>query len=320
VAPKPITLEHLTEMSKDCCIRMEIICLNKAFEKPEEIKINPPPEVADLKTSADGLNKAAKEAEAGASVAPKAAGAPAVGGIMGSALGALGKACDTVEAGVNQVAGQTKAAGLMAMAQVLEGSFKGLEEPFQTVAKDVMTTKKGELYNIFVEYINGFTFVEPVKIIRGDAPWNAENYKKVASDAITKTLCTLAEKELCQKLKPSVDAAIQDHTVTKTWNGAIGKFNNVYDAVTAGTGMSKEKMDEAGIKKVEIDLGMYITKEIYKQLVIIMATEEAATRANPAGKDKLAPKPKPISFAKLFSVTGLTEADYDEWAMGVQAV
>lgn len=227
--------------------------------------------------------------------------------------GMLNKVADVA----GQVTSAAAAVGMEAMAQGLDGLGADLERPFQTVAQDVVTKKKDELYNIFVAYINGFVFTDPVKICRGDAPWNAENYNKVAGDTISRTLCSLAQKDLCDKIKPVVQVAIQDHAVTSTWNGAMGKFNQVYDAIVSSGVVKAEDLTNAGVKKVDCDLVQYITTEIFKALAEIMAKEEAATRKDPAGKDITEPK-KPQSFAKIFSTEPLYETDFTFWANGVQ--
>jgi len=310
--PKPITVEQITQMCKDCCVRMEIICVNKAFEKPEAIKVKPPDSVQEMRKNVTEMKEAAKKVQSGddfkASGGEKAA--PAVGGMLGAGLSALSSAADQVQNAAAGALGQGMSAGLEVLADALDKAVSGVEKPFETVGQDVIAEKKAEIINAYVACINGFTFTEPVKIIRGDAPWNAEQYAKVPGDAISNCLTSLAKADIIAKVTPVAEEAIKKHAVTSTWDGAIDKYNAAYDGISKYTDLEKQ-----GIKKITFDLPKYIVEEIVNEIGKIMATEEKAVRADPKDKDK----EKPHTFAKVFSSKPLDEQDFKEWSMMVQA-
>lgn len=234
-----------------------------------------------------------------------ASGAKAAGGMMGGMLGAMEKMADQVQDAAAGAAGAAAAAGLNVAADALDAAVSKVEEPFQKVGCNVVTKKKADIINCFVEFINGYRFTEPIKMVRGEAPWSAEQYKKVPSDAISKWLAEKAKAELVKKLYPVTEAEVKADPVTNTWDSAVDKFNSFHDAVTkAGVDLEGQ-----GVKKMSFDLPTYITTEIVNELMRLMAEAETATRADPAGKDTT----KPISFAKIFSPVGLTEPDYTEW-------
>lgn len=283
---------------------MEIICANKAFSNPESITINPPPEVQQMRANVKIFRDAAAEIENGSLKAAPSAAQPS-GGVMGM----LTKAAEVATDAAVGVAGAGIAIGLKGLADALDKATTEIETPFKTVAKDVIEKNKTAMINVYVNYINGFTFTQPVQIIRGEAPWNAENYKKVPGDAISKCLSELAKKDVVPLLLPVAQQGIDEHPVTKGWGNFIDLFNQACDAL--GKYIS---LEEKGIKKVELKLPEYVCSEICNEIAKLMAAEEIATRADPKNKDA----EKPFSFAKVFSTVPLTDSDYNEWKSMVQ--
>lgn len=292
--PKPITEAQLKTMCLDGCIRMEIACIKFAFSKSEEIQIKPPPAIEELR----GCIKALEDQAASLK---DTKGPVSGGGMMGGMINAA--------AGV---AGQAAGMGMDAVVVGLKGVTDKLDEPFQTVAKDVVAAKGPELYNICVAFINGFKFAEPIKIVRGDAPWSEAQYKNVPPDTISTTMMTLAAQPLCQQMCPTVKAAIKDHLVTTGWDKAWKAYDAAYKKIA--TVVKEDMLLKAGVKPVTCDLDVYITFEIFKALEKYMKEEEGRIRANSAGKDIHKPG-KPVGFAAVFSTQTLTEDSYKAWEM-----
>merc|ERR1719158_1974333 len=138
---------------------------------------------------------------------------------MGSMMAGVAKAKD--------LAADAAASGTSAILTTTAGGLKALtdklDEPFQNVAKDVVDAQKAKLYNIYVDYINGFVFKEPIKLVRG------EPEKPAAKDLISRTLNTLAGEELCKKLLPAVTEEVQKHAVTKSWQAAEKAYNSAIE-------------------------------------------------------------------------------------------
>lgn len=295
--PPPATPEQASQMCQDACVRMQVVCIYAAFEKPDQIKINPPDEIQQLKAASAALKEqAGKMGDANEAAANAATSGSMVGGMMAMAKGAASAA---------------GGAGILAMAQGLDALNNAVEAPFQTVAKDVLVAKKVELYNTCVAYINTFKFKDPVKISRGTI--DGSGFAGVKGDAISSDLAELTADALYDKMVGDVTAAIKEHAVTKAWEAAQKAYTAAYEAMAKV--IKEEDMAKAGIKPVRCDLNMYITIQIWLALAKLMAAEEATVRkdADSGKKDITMPK-KPISFKTVFSDTALTNFHYDTWA------
>merc|ERR1712139_511859 len=88
---------------------------------------------------------------------------------------------------------------------------------------------------------------DPIKIVRGDAPWSAEQYKSVPGDAISKWLCEAAKADVTKKITQDVNEAIDKHPVTNNWDAATKNFNQCLDKI------GPENCEKMSMQKVEFD-------------------------------------------------------------------
>jgi len=282
------------EMCQDACVRIQLACMAAAFDKPEELKIVPPPEVQQLKESITRMQAWA------ASLADSGKEAPSGGGLLAGAM-AMAK---EVGSAVGSSALSVAASGLTAVTEKLE-------ENFNTVAQDVTTSKKEELKQTYTKYIIGFKFTEPTKNSKGSIDGSAFN--SVKPDILSRHLQAVSESELCSKLQPDVEEAIKDHKVTKGWDAAQKAYMKAYELALKAA--SAEDLEKAGVTPIKCEVALYVTVEIWKALAEKMAAEEAAIRQMTDGKgakDILDPK-KSVAFALIFSNKPITAVDYDAW-------
>jgi len=213
---------------------------------------------------------------------------------MASAVG------DKAEALTGKIAGTA----LNALADTLDTALKNVEAPFDTVGKDICTSKKAEMTKVFVDYINKYTFVNAIKVVRGEAPWNAEQYKGVPGDSISRAMLAASQKEIAAALTAATKEELMKHAVTSTWKSLQEAYNNCFDAMAPMVDMEK-----LAIGRIEMDLEVEVVNSIYTKLGELMMAEEAATRQNSVGKAV----PLPKSFAKIFSTYQLLAPDYMAW-------
>jgi len=298
--PPPMTEEHTKIMAQDCCRRMEVVVVCLAFhDDGRDIKIQPPPCVQDMRDNVTEFKKLADEvSNAGDSQKPASS---MLGSVMNAATSAAGA-----------VAGGAVAAAVDALDQAVTA----FETPFRTIARDIIGKKKEEMINIYISFILGYEFVDPLKMIRGDNPADpVESYPRAKKDGISSWLARAAGKQIAKKIHPVAEEEIKNHTVTKCWN----TLNEAYNMTHQAFSKTFTDLDSRGIKKLTLDLDEYITEQIVIEIQKIMGREEARIRGDPAGQDNVKRgnyQPKPRSFALMFSSRELWDQDYTDWENG----
>jgi len=303
-APQPalITDEHMKEMCHDCCSRMEVIVLYKAFsDSGRNIRVKPPPCVQEMRDNVNEFRKMADElSNAGDSQKPASS-------MLGSVMNAATAAAGSVAGG---------ALGLTVDA--LDQAVTAFEKPFRNISGDIIMKKKDEMIRTYIDFIRGWEFVDPVKMIRGEDPKTnqRESYLKVPKDNISSWLARAAGKKIAKAIHPVAEEEIKNHTITNCWN----TLNEAYNAAHTAFSKSVADLDSRGIKKISLDLDEYITEQIVIEIQKMMGEEEAHIRGDPAGQDVDRGdfyKGKPISFARIFSSRYvLYDSDYEDWVNG----
>jgi len=282
------------------CKEMETITAKFCITQFDQIIVNPPNEVNQFRDNAKRCRDAGEEAKAkiaevagggnAEAIGEKVASGGMLGGMMGSAMKMVDKAAEVS----GDAAGKAINLALHTAADGMDKAVDAIEKPFTEVGRDIVKAKEKEIVDIFVKYINGFDFPNAFNLIRAGG-----------SDSISTTMTVAMVQPLAKQLLPIVQAEIDKHAVTKAWDLAIEKTNEMI-------AMFQEKvpdlMDKYGPTPIKLDINIHIVTKVIEQIAKMMGIKEAEVRQNPAGKSS-----KPKLFEACFNKdTVLTVEHLDE--------
>jgi len=272
---------------------METITAKYAISQFDKLIVVPPNEVNQFRDNAKRCREAGEEMKAKINEVAGDGNAAAVGekvasgGFMGNMIGMAASAVDKVAEVTGDAAGKALNLALSTAADGMDAAVDAIEKPFTEVGRDIVKAKEKEIVDIFVKYINGFDFPNAFSLVRG---------KK--TDAISTTMTVAMVQPLAKELLPIVQAEIDKHAVTKAWDLAIEKTNEMIN-------MMQEKvpdlMDKYGPKPIKLDINIHIVTKVIEQIAVLMGTKETEVRKDPAGKSS-----KPKLFEVCFSDIELT--------------
>jgi len=275
------------------CKEMETITAKYAISQFDKIIVVPPEEVNQFRDNAKRCRAAGEEMKAKINEVAGDGNAAAVGekvasgGFMGNMIGMAASAVDKVAEVTGDAAGKALNLALSTAADGMDAAVDAIEKPFTEVGRDIVKAKEKEIVDIFVKYINGFDFPNAFSLVRGKQ-----------TDAISTTMTVAMVQPLAKELLPIVQAEIDKHAVTKAWDLAIEKTNEMIK-------MMQEKvpdlMDKYGPKPIKLDINIHIVTKVIEQIAVLMGTKETEVRRDPAGKSS-----KPKLFEACFSNIELT--------------
>lgn len=318
---KPATQEEMQIICKAAAKEMmTIFCIDDALKDPSQILIQVPPVLEDIRKTRDDLRKTAEElnnkvsddpAEDNAEPAePPKEEAPTsgLGGFMAGAMGAISKVKEQVqdlaEQGLEkavELGSKGSAAALTQLATTLDEAVAKVEEPMQSIAKDVVTAVKPDVEKYLKDFVKEANMGGAVALCQGGE-----------ETAISKALVNDQVDDLTAKLRPIVEAQIQKHAGLKAWDTAIDTYNKGIDGMK---GILEKAKEFAASKQVELpeintpspiklDIEEYICKSIVLELGRLMGEAETKHRAEPdvGGASDI--------FIKVFKKEELTHEDY----------
>eukprot|EP00929_Paragymnodinium_shiwhaense_P033968 TRINITY_DN18545_c0_g1_i1.p1 TRINITY_DN18545_c0_g1~~TRINITY_DN18545_c0_g1_i1.p1 ORF type:complete len:346 (-),score=140.27 TRINITY_DN18545_c0_g1_i1:186-1223(-) len=302
--PAPATKEQKEKMCGIACKLMMVACVEHVINteiianKSKDICIDPPPEAQQLQAISKECRSAAAEAkgkmaEAGADMKSGADGAGvavagAAAGMFGmGAAAALGSAASAV-AGAAAAAGGMAAAGAGAAIEVgftlvadgLDTAIGPVEKDFNEVAQQLVENKKADILKVYNETIHGAVFSSALTLVRGQAPHGPKEYEAAPTNAVTNGFSQASADKLATALSgAAVGDFVKESKAVKAWKSAIEKYN-----------AANEKLGEINAtlkgKPIELDIEVYIVKQVIEKLTTMMAAQEALIRKAPAGKSK----------------------------------
>jgi hypothetical protein len=303
--PKACTKEQVAELCNVCAKEMMVLCAEPALQKPDEIKIPPPKEVANMRNDVKNMREFNKDGGDGDGEKKKRSSAKSaskkkggLGGMLDSAKDAASKVAD--KAGDLANAGAEKVLGVLADA--LEQAIDKVEQPFTDVGRDLVKEQSEAILKVFNDYITSMTIADDdvIAIVRGAAPYGKAEYDAVPKDAVSKYLCTKSRDELASKLKPICSEAIKKHTITKTWDTVIDKFNALSEKL-------KSMSDDVNLVPIQLDIEDYIVSQTIDQIGVLMGKEEEILRASPEGKSR-----RPQVFEDVYGAKTLDSTVYSK--------
>jgi len=309
----------------------------EALNKTMDIKIPAPACSATIRESVASLR--AKAVEAKAALKMEISDVPddksggmmgALGGMAGSKLGgmagglvaaageiadtAIDKVGDVAELGAQAaggVAGATLEASLNALADLLEAPLDEFEKPFETVASEIATPKKDQLFEVYEKYIDAVDVVDPTHVVRGKSTtkdyngkptqfWGQAEYDAVPPTGLSTWFVAKSQKDMEDKLMPEVAEAVAAHKLTNLSQNLIESYNKVGQSdVLAKVGLSFAPM--------EFNIGQHIVHHTVLSLGSFITENEEKFRKDSADKsDRL-----PTIFAKIYSGQELFLLDYE---------
>jgi len=305
MSAKPATPEEKQEICKVMAKDMADMCVEEAMNDPAQMSIKAPPDLDTIREASQSLKDLAEEVKA--KVAELTADGeeepaePASGGMLGGMMNMLGQAADVVQDGLGVVANlgaKGIAGGLVKMAEGLDATIAGVEEPMTTIGKDIAAAKKTEITDLVKQYIKG-----------GQVPKAEELCMTGDNDAITKSLILAASDDISGKLKDPVEDAIKEHTAIKAWDACIENYNamctklgEMKDSIKAK--VESEKLDDFCPSPMEFDIKVYICQQTALEVGRLMGVAEARRRAAPQNMGSY-----PDIFLKVFRTDKTEERD-----------
>lgn len=284
-------------MSKE----MMKICVMDAMEHKDDVHVKAPPDVSNMRKTVDDLRNWHKEKEGdkGEEGEEKKGGfLSKVGGMVSDAAEAV---ADLTQQGVQK--------GLNVFADGLEAAINNVEEPFVTIGKDLLEVKGLEIVQCFEEYVGGIVegkvkfggvFDDPVFLVRGQSPHGQAEYDAAQPDGITDNMMTKVDMSLYVAIIDQVKVEMDKHATVKNWNSAIESYNS-----------AAERAKDMGceVKPIELDIQMYITVEVVKEIARLMADKEKLVRQSSDGVCKNFPG----TFSVMFSGKPYDESNYKKF-------
>merc|ERR1719188_2142414 len=202
-------------------------------------------------------------------------------------IGAAANAVDKAAEVAGDAVGKAINLALSTAADGMDAAVDAIEKPFTEVGRDIVKAKEEEIVKIFVAYINGYNFPKAFDLVRGDDP-----------AAISTNLTVAMVKPLAQQLLPIVQTEINNHAVTKAWDLAIEKTNELIKTMQD---KAPDLMEKYGPKPIVLDINIHIVTKVIEQIAGLMGTKETEVRKDPVGKSS-----KPKLFEACFSNIELT--------------
>lgn len=278
---------------------MGVLCLKAVVEtdKISLLSIKAPPAVSGMRDDAKKLREDAasaqeklKDAAGGSEDATKGTG---VVGMLGSAMaGAAQLAAGGAGAAIGAV--------LNTAANAIDAAVDKVDESFESVARDVVSSKKEEFLQTFQKHIEGLVSSNALSLCRGERPWDGAAYEATKPNACSNALIVASAESLKELLLPQVDDALESHKATKAWSELIGKVNSAIDKIG-----QYPKLESMKPRKIELNIKDYIITQIIAEVGQLMGQEEATLRSDSMGKSQTLP----ATFPAVFSKRTLTGAD-----------
>jgi len=303
---------------------MLLLCATMAMERSDDIKVQPPPEIAQMRKHAAELRAQGDQAKAqlagGAAAdaaepaaANEAAAEPAGGGgLMGMMGGALAKAADAAQA-AGAAAGELAGKGIdmvcKGIADSLDKAVDAIEAPMTTVGKTIVTEKKEEIKASMLKLIGSLDITskgdKATTMCRGAEPHGAAEYAACPGDSVSAFLVSKVGADIEAELMSVVGDAVRATTAVKAWDAAITQYNALVGKM--------EEMKMAKPEPIQLDLPKYIVAQTVASILDVMGKEEAEVRRDSAKERTMKPE-HPVTFSKVFSGASLNAAVYAERA------
>lgn len=285
--PRALNDEEKQKVCNIACKEMETITAKFAISQFDNIIVVPPNEVNQFRDNAKRCREAGEEAKAkiaevaggenAAAIGEKVASGGMLGGMMSMAAKAVDKAAEVG----GDAAGKAINLALSTAADGMDAAVDAIQKPFTEVGRDIVKAKEDDIVKIFVAYINNYNFPEAFKLVR-----------EGSADAISTNMTVAMVQPLAKSLLPIVQAEIDKHAVTKAWDLAIEKTNELIKLMQDKV---PDLMDKYGPKPIKLDINIHIVTKVIEQIASLMGTKEAEVRNNPSGKSS-----KPALFEACF--------------------
>lgn len=281
---------------------MLLLCASMAMDKSDDIKVQPPPEIAQMRKHAATLRAQGDQARAAApgtaldAVAPAAAGGMA--GMMGGMLAkAVDTASDLASKGIDMVC--------KGMADSMDKAVDAIEASMTTVGKTLVSGKKEEIKQSMLKVISSLDITanggKATTLCRGAEPHGAAEYQACPGNSLSAFLMSKVQADLEAELLGTVGDAVRASTAVTAWNAAIGKYNEMVAK------MAEMKM--ATPETIQLDLPKYIVAQTVASMLDVMGKEEAEVRRDSAKERAMKPE-HPVTFSKVFSGAKLDATVY----------
>lgn len=285
--PRELNDEEKQKVGNIICKEMGAITAKYAISQFDQIIVVPPNEVNQFRDNAKRCREAGEEAKAKISEVAGAGNAEAIGekvasgGMMGSMMNMAAKAVDKAAEVSGDAAGKALNLALSTAADGMDAAVDAIQKPFTEVGRDIVKAKESEIVDIFVNYINKYEFPGAFALCR-----------EKSNDAISTTLTVAMVQPLAKQLLPIVQAEIDKHAVTKAWDLAIEKTNELIKLFQEKV---PDLMDKYGPKPIQLDINIHIVTKVIEEIAKLQGIKEAEVRNNPAGKSS-----KPVLFEAVF--------------------
>lgn len=312
---RPVTPEEFKEICDIGAREMEILCVQRAMGKAEEVKVPAPNCVDKHKANAEKLRAAAEAARekmtdlldndlaSGLLDSAQNLVGGSKGGLLGKMFGMASMAAGMADKATEltgQAAGAAVGGALEGLAKALDAAIAAIEKPFTEVGKDIVSNKYNEILQVYADFINNYKFADSRALCRGAEPYGPDEYAACAGDAISASLCAASVQDLAKLLLPIVQSEIDKHAVTKAWDLVIETTNKAYDFIR-----QYAVLEQFGLEKTDLDINIHIVTNTILGLGDLMGKEEAEIRKNPANLSRA-----PETFAAVFSGIQLNENHY----------
>lgn len=288
---------------------MLLLCATMAMERADDIKVQSPPAIAQMRQHAAELRNQGDKAKAdlaggaAADAAETAAGDEAAaqpaggGGLMGMMGGVMAKAGELAGKGIDVVC--------KGIADGMDKAVDAIEAPLTTVGKTIVTAKKEEIKQCMLKLINSLDVTakggKATNLCRGAEPHGAAEYAACPSNSLSAFLVSKVAGDIEAELMSAVGDAVKATAAVKAWNDAITLHNTLVGKM--------EEMKMAKPDPIEFDLPKYIVAQTVAGILDVMGKEEAEVRRDSA-KERMMKPEHPVTFSKVFSSASLDPAVY----------
>lgn len=284
---------------------MLLLCAALAMERSEDIKVQPPPEIAQMRKHAADLRgqgdqaraQLAPAAAAGGLAGDLAAVAPAAGGMAAMMGGMLTKAADAA----SELAGKGIDLVCKGMADTMDKSVDAIEGSMTTVGKTLVSGSKEEIKQSLLKVIERTNLERATALCRGAEPHGAAEYQACAGNSLSAFLGSKVQADIEAELMSLVGDAVRASTAVTTWDAAIGQYNALVGKM--------EEMNMAKPEPIKLDLEKYIVAQTVASILDVMGKAEAEVRKDSA-KERATKPEHPVTLSKVFSGAKLDSMVY----------